>query len=85
VLVTLALVRRQFSVHDYARMREVGMLPRYAQAHISEVWIIVNKQVIEQYTQPQQGQYTRLQRVLPDSQISAVQLPGVQFTTDQIF
>lgn len=61
-------------------------LPRYAQAQISEVWIIdLNRQVVEQHTQPQQGEYTQLHRVLLGNPISASQLPGVQFTTDQIF
>jgi Uma2 family endonuclease len=33
-------------------------LPRYAHAHISEVWIVgLSDQTIEQYTQPRRGKY----------------------------
>lgn len=61
-------------------------LPRYAQANISEVWIIdVNKQVIEQYTQPIQGEYTQLYKALFGATITAITLPAIQLTTDQLF
>jgi Uma2 family endonuclease len=39
--------------------------PRYAAAGIPEVWIVnLPEQLIEQYTQPIRGQYTRIQKVL---------------------
>jgi Uma2 family endonuclease len=68
---------------DYDRDEK---LPRYAAAHISEVWIIdVNKQIIEQYTQPTRGEYTQLHKALFGTTITATTLPALQLTTDQLF
>jgi Uma2 family endonuclease len=68
---------------DYDRDEK---LPRYARSHIGEVWIIdVNRAVIEQYTQPAQGEYTQLHKVLLGQRITVVQLPMVNLTTDQVF
>lgn len=61
-------------------------LPLYAQAHIREVWIIdVHSQMIEQYTQPSQGIYTQVTRVLPGNTITASTLADIRFTTDVLF
>ncbi len=61
-------------------------LPRYAQANISEVWIVdVNRQIIEQYTEPLRGEYTQLHKILPGSQIQATKIRSIQFLSDQIF
>lgn len=68
---------------DYDRDEK---LPRYARAHISEVWIIdVNKLVVEQYTQPLQGEYTHLHKVLFGHVVTATKIPGVSINTEQIF
>lgn len=61
-------------------------LPQYAASSISEVWIIdVQNRVVEQYTQPAQGQYTQIHKVLYGSTITATTMVNVQFTTDRIF
>jgi Uma2 family endonuclease len=61
-------------------------LPRYAAAKISEVWIIdAKQQIIEQYTQPLQDQYTQIHRCLKGMGIGSTLMPNIQFTTDQIF
>jgi Uma2 family endonuclease len=61
-------------------------LPRYAQGQISEVWIIdVGAQVIEQYSQPLQGVYTQLHKVLFGNRITANAMQGISFTTDALF
>jgi Uma2 family endonuclease len=61
-------------------------LPQYALAGITEVWIIdVQKQIIEQYTQPFEDQYTQLTKVVRGHSISATTIPVLSFTTDRIF
>lgn len=61
-------------------------LPKYADAHISEVWIIdTSAQVIEQYTQPLQGTYTQLHKVLFGNTITATKIRNLNFSTDIIF
>lgn len=61
-------------------------LPRYAEAHISEVWIVdTSAQVIEQYTQPLQGVYTQLHRVLFGNTITATKISDLSFSTDLVF
>ena len=61
-------------------------LPKYAEAHISEVWIIdTSSQVIEQYTLPLQGVYTQLYRVLFGHTITATKIANLSFSTDRIF
>lgn len=61
-------------------------LPRYAMSNIAEVWIVdVDQRIVEQYSQPLQGQYTLLNKVLLGSTIQSRTLPNIQFTTDKIF
>jgi Uma2 family endonuclease len=61
-------------------------LPRYAQAHISEVWIIdTSAQIIEQYTHPIQGLYTNLHTVVFGEVVRALNIPTISFTSDRIF
>jgi Uma2 family endonuclease len=68
---------------DYDRDKK---LPRYAAANISEVWIVdVNKQIVEQYTLPIQGEYTSLYKALHGHTATATKLPAVRLMIDQIF
>jgi len=61
-------------------------LPQYALAGIAEVWIVdVQKQIIEQYTQPFEDQYTKLTKVFHGHRIAATTIPTLSFTTDHIF
>jgi Uma2 family endonuclease len=61
-------------------------LPRYAQASISEVWIIdVNQRVVEHYTHPLQGQYTHIVKILYRGSVQSSVVQQVSVTTDQIF
>jgi Uma2 family endonuclease len=61
-------------------------LPRYARAHISEVWIIdANRASIEQYTQPIQDEYTQVRKVLYGNHITSAQLPQIIIDTKQLF
>jgi Uma2 family endonuclease len=61
-------------------------LPRYAEAQIGEVWIIdAGAQVIEQYTEPLQGVYVQLHKVLFGNTITATKINGLSFSTDRIF
>src|SRR5215211_7801891 len=61
-------------------------LPRYATSNIAEVWIIdVEQQVVEQYVQPLQGQYTQLTKILFGQAIQSKALPQIHFTTDHLF
>jgi Uma2 family endonuclease len=68
---------------DYDRDQK---LPRYAASNVAEVWIIdVERQTIEQYSQPLQGQYTQLNKILLGNTVTSKTSPIVQFTTDQLF
>jgi Uma2 family endonuclease len=61
-------------------------LPRYAASEIAEVWIIdANQQIVEQYTQPLQGQYTQIHKCLKGNTIQSLMMPKIRFTTDHIF
>jgi Uma2 family endonuclease len=79
----LLLIEIADSSIDYDRDEK---LPLYASALIGEVWLVdVKKQVVEQYTQPAQGQYTRLHKVLYGSSIAATTIQGFELTTDRVF
>ncbi|MFV9506274.1 MAG: Uma2 family endonuclease [Oscillochloridaceae bacterium umkhey_bin13] len=61
-------------------------LPRYAEAAISEVWIVdLASQTIEQYTQPLQGRYTLVRTILFGETIRATLLTGINVQTDILF
>jgi Uma2 family endonuclease len=61
-------------------------LPRYAAAQIPEVWIIdVDRQIIEQYAQPIDDQYTLTHTILLGYTITSATTPRIQITTDAIF
>lgn len=61
-------------------------LPRYAKSGIYEVWIVDAQQsLIEQHTQPIQGQYVHTQKYLRGMMIQSAALPQIMFNTDQIF
>ena len=61
-------------------------LPKYADAHISEVWIIdTSAQVIEHYKQPLQGTYTQIYKVLFGNVITAQTIKCSSFSTDLLY
>jgi Uma2 family endonuclease len=61
-------------------------LPRYAEANISEVWIIdVNQRIVEQYSHPSQGQYTHLYKILLGDTIQSLTLPKIAIPTNALF
>ena len=61
-------------------------LPRYAASNIAELWIIdVDRQLVEQYFQPLQGQYTQLTKVLLGNAIQSKTMPQIHFMIDQLF
>jgi Uma2 family endonuclease len=61
-------------------------LPRYAASNIAEVWIIdADAQIVEQYSQPMQGQYTQINKILPGNTIRSTAAPHIQLTTNQVF
>jgi Uma2 family endonuclease len=68
---------------DYDREQK---LPRYAASNVAEVWIIdVDQQIVEQYSQPMQGQYTQLTKVLFGNTIQSKAMPQIVFTTELLF
>jgi Uma2 family endonuclease len=68
---------------DYDREHK---LPRYAASNIAEVWIIdVDQQIVEQYSQPMQGQYTQIHKVLFGNPIRSKTMQQITFTTEQLF
>jgi Uma2 family endonuclease len=79
----LLLIEVADSSLEYDREQK---LPRYAASNIAEVWIIdVDQQLVEQYVQPLQGQYTQLTKVLLGSTLQSKTLPQIHFTTDKLF
>lgn len=58
---------------------------RYAQAAIPEAWIVnLSEHVVEQYTVPAQGQYTRIQKVLLGDTITSSVFPTISLNTSLI-
>jgi len=68
-------------VHD-----RTEKLPRYAAAGILEIWLVdVTHRTVEQYSDPENGQY-KLHRVLHRGMtIQAATIPDLALTIDQIF
>jgi Uma2 family endonuclease len=65
--------------------REVK-LPRYAAAHIAEVWIIdVANQTIDQYTQLFEGRYTSVKKHFRGMSIQSVTVPKIRLTMNALF
>jgi Uma2 family endonuclease len=61
-------------------------LPRYAQAGISEVWIVdVEKQAIEQYTDPRNGRYHQARLAEHGEQITAHTVDQLVLGIDALF
>ena len=59
---------------------------RYAQADISEVWLIdIGRRQIEQYTQPQGDQYAIKHTWREETTIAAVSIPTLQLLVDDLF
>ena len=53
-------------------------IPRYAAAGIPEAWIVdLTQQMIEQYTAPTRGQYTRVLRLFPGDTITSPIVSGL--------
>ncbi len=53
-------------------------IPRYAAAGIPEVWLLdLPQQMIEQYTVPARGQYTRVQRLFPGDTLTSPTVSGI--------
>lgn len=68
---------------DYDRDQKI---PRYAASSIAEAWIIdVDQRIIEQYSQPMQGQYTQINKVLLGNRIQSKSMPQIAFMIDQLF
>jgi len=68
---------------DYDRNEK---LPRYAEAHIPEVWLIdVEAERIEQYTSPLENQYTLRHSYKQGDHITSIVLPDITLAVGQIF
>ncbi len=60
-------------------------IPRYAAAGILEAWIVdLTQQLIEQYTLPAKGQYTRIQKIFLGELITSPTLPSISLDTSFI-
>jgi Uma2 family endonuclease len=60
-------------------------IPRYAAAGVPEVWIVdLAQQMVEQYTAPSRGQYTRVSRLFPGDTITSPTLPGLSLAVGAI-
>ncbi len=68
---------------DYDRDEK---LPRYAQAHIAEAWLIdVNQLTVEQYLQPRNGRYLVKRLLERGDTISAQSVTALHLAIDHIF
>jgi len=65
--------------------REVK-IPLYAEANISEVWLIdVNQEIIEIYRNPLQGVYQDIQELVKNQSLSILAFPDVNINVSEIF
>jgi Uma2 family endonuclease len=61
-------------------------LPRYALSGIPEAWLIdLNQQVVEQYTQPRNGQYRNKLTLERGDTLSAQSVSGLRLSVDDLF
>ncbi|MFM6108814.1 MAG: Uma2 family endonuclease [Sphaerospermopsis kisseleviana] len=61
-------------------------IPLYAEANISEVWLIdVNQKIIEVYRHPHQGIYQDMQTLEKNQSLSIFAFPGVSINVSEIF
>lgn len=61
-------------------------IPLYAEANISEVWIVdVNEEIVEVYRHPIQGVYQHIQPFGKDQSLSILAFPDVSINTSEIF
>jgi Uma2 family endonuclease len=61
-------------------------LPRYALSGIPEAWLIdLNQQVVEQYTQPRNGQYRNKLMLERGDTLSAQSVSGLRLSVDDLF
>lgn len=78
----LLLIEVSDSSLDYDRSEKI---PRYATAHIPEVWIIdVHGETIEQYSEPRTGTYRTIHLLKSGDLIPSIRLPSVQASLDYI-
>jgi Uma2 family endonuclease len=78
----LLLIEVSDSTIAYDREEKI---PRYASAHIPETWIIdLAQQMIEQYTVPAHGQYTRVARFFIGDTLSSATVPAITLPVDLI-
>ncbi|MCG8353474.1 MAG: Uma2 family endonuclease [Chloroflexales bacterium] len=68
---------------DYDRNEKA---PRYAAAHIRELWIVdVNRKIIEQYSKPHKEEYTQILKLFPDATLQSQSLPAIVIEVSKIF
>jgi Uma2 family endonuclease len=61
-------------------------LPRYARAAIPEVWLVnIGRRIVEQYSQPVNGNYVTLRIVSRGQMLTAQTLAGLELPVDLIF
>ncbi len=78
----LLLVEVSDSSLEYDRDEKI---PRYAMAHIPEVWIVdVHGEAIEQYSQPRTGSYRTMYLLKNGDTITSVSLPMIQVSVDYV-
>lgn len=61
-------------------------LPIYAAANIPEVWIVdTNTKSIEQYSDPHENRYRKLETIATDKRIASLKVPKIEFTVNELF
>jgi Uma2 family endonuclease len=84
---THEVMRRRFTVHDYHRMGEAGILklPLYARSGIREVWIVdLSGETVERHADPSANGYRRVDRARRGWALVPLAFPGLSLRVDDI-
>jgi Uma2 family endonuclease len=81
--VVLLVIEVSDTTADYDRTEK---MPRYGSAVIPEAWLIdLNRQQIEQYTQPRKSGYRDMRLCEAGDRIQSASAPGIAFDIDAMF
>jgi hypothetical protein len=92
------ITRRRFTVEEYHRMGEAGILredervelrnvklPLYARANIREAWILdLPNNAVERHNDPSEEGYRRMERVGPERSLASEMLPNLIIQTNAV-
>ena len=80
--MTAQIARRQFTVADYARMREIAILAEDDRVELIDGEV---REIVEQYWQPRNGKYLLKRLVERGDMIAAQSVAKLEIAVDAIF